>query len=730
MSSTTGTRSQEFKVRPLNGKPREDQQDTPRVLFSSDAIQSLRLSIGKPCFIWKPNGEYGAERRMGIAWNAAVSQNLGKTALQMWPSFKDVCGFKLEDKLSVAPAGELCVAKTVLLTEVESTVAALESHKEMWEVLAKYKLERANTVFEGMSLEFLSGDAPYKRRFVVSSISDDASTASLMKFDTSSSVKIIIKGEDIVTDEPKPRKDLKIAGIAGIDEALSKLNDFLRPFSQPWSPPLLYSKGIAIHGAAGTGKTYLVEKIVRDSQWSVFEVTEETKPNGLSAIFTNAVIAEPSIIVLDDLETMITPELSKSGVFAKSLLKEMRQLSYEKGSKARVVVIATAKTPSSFPQSLYTPGAFGERIVLPVPDSTARNQILQSIIAASDLEIDSAIIKDISERTHAYTGKDLRLLLEKACRIMQSRVYQRTPNEEPIKGDITHDDLERALLAVRPTAMHDVTLQPPKIRWDDIGGQEHTKRALKRAVEIPMKHPELLRRLGTTPKKGILLYGPPGCSKTLSAQAMATEAGFNFFAVKGAELLNMYVGESERAVRDIFARARAASPSIIFFDEIEAIGAKREARNSGVHVLTTLLNEMDGIETLEGVTVLAATNKPESLDLALLRPGRFDDLIYVSPPDLEGREAILKLRQRKMACAEDVDVTRLAQETDGYTGAEIVNICQVAADAVIDRCVALGEFENAVVQMNDLLDAIPKVKKQVTLAMVQKYKAWADGYDI
>jgi AAA family ATPase len=184
-----------------------------------------------------------------------------------------------------------------------------------------------------------------------------------------------------------------------------------------------------------------------------------------------------------------------------------------------------------------------------------------------------------------------------------------------------------------------------------------------------LQYPDFIKRVGGTPKKGLLLYGPPGCSKTLSAQAMATEIGFNFFAVKGAELLNMYVGESERAVREIFARARAASPSIIFFDEIESIGSKREkgGRTNGVNVLTTLLNEMDGIEALKGVTVLAATNQPEALDLALLRPGRFDDLLYVAPPDEKGREEILEVWRNKMDWAHDVDIPQLVEATDGYS---------------------------------------------------------------
>ena len=229
------------------------------------------------------------------------------------------------------------------------------------------------------------------------------------------------------------------------------------------------------------------------------------------------------------------------------------------------------------------------------------------------------------------------------------------------------------------------------------------------------------------PTKGLLLYGPPGCSKTLSAQAMATEAGFNFFAVKGAELLNMYVGESERAVRDIFSRARSASPSIIFFDEIDSIGSKRENGRSGgsVNVLTTLLNEMDGIETLKGVTVLAATNKPMNLDLALLRPGRFDELLYVAPPDFAGREAILKVRQQKMDFADDVDISALATLTAGYSGAELVSICEKAGAEVVEICKETGE--DVKIGMAHLVGAMKHVKKQITPEMVDSFQRWAAG---
>ena len=236
-----------------------------------------------------------------------------------------------------------------------------------------------------------------------------------------------------------------------------------------------------------------------------------------------------------------------------------------------------------------------------------------------------------------------------------------------------------------------------------------------------------MKRIGASAKKGLLLYGPPGCSKTLSAQAMATEVGFNFFAVKGAELLNMYVGESERAVRDVFARARAASPSIIFFDEIESIGSKRErgGRNNGVNVLTTLLNEMDGIEALKGVFVLAATNQPQTLDLALLRPGRFDKLLYVAPPDLAGREEIFRVRKRNMDLADDVDISELARLTEGYSGAELVGVCQSACDEVLEKCERMGD--ELQVHMDDFVNAVRTVKKQITPQLIEGYERWAAG---
>jgi AAA family ATPase len=301
------------------------------------------------------------------------------------------------------------------------------------------------------------------------------------------------------------------------------------------------------------------------------------------------------------------------------------------------------------------------------------------------------------------------------------------------------DEYERALLEVRPTAMKEVFLEKPNVRWSDIGGSGNVKETLDEVVEWPFKHPALMKELNVEPQKGILFYGPPGCSKTLTAKAIATSSGLNFIAVKGAELTSMYVGESERAVREVFRKARAAAPSIIFFDEIDSIASERDsAGTKGLNVLTTLLNEMDGIETLKGVLVLAATNKPEMLDPALLRPGRFDSLIYVAPPNEAARKEIFRIRTRAVPIAEDVDIDILADQTEGFSGAEVVNICSEAARATMRRCVAQGEAitgrvdgrdadENVKVSKEDFDAAMRNAVRRITPEMLESYENWKNG---
>lgn len=355
------------------------------------------------------------------------------------------------------------------------------------------------------------------------------------------------------------------------------------------------------------------------------------------------------------------------------------------------------------------------------------------------------VLAKLAERTHAYNGNDLDRLAGEASVVWCRRLDDLEDAGSLVTAEdqyLSAEDIRHALGKIGPSAMHDVNLKPPPVHWDDIGGQEEVKKSLQEAIALVTVPKDSLLQYTSDLPNGFLLYGPPGCSKTMAAQALATEADLNFFAVKGAELLNMYVGESERQIRQLFQRARDAAPSIIFFDEIDSIGGQRSGfgggggassgGSSGLNVLTTLLNEMQGFEKSESVLVLAATNRPQALDPALLRPGRFDKLIYVTPPDEAARAAIFRRFVAPRKVAADVDVEALASSTDGFSGAEIAKICSVAGLDAWRRDVLYaadqGEGEKAGIVMEDFQKAMNNTSRMITGDMLRGYEAWANAF--
>ncbi|KAI9745774.1 MAG: AAA+-type ATPase, partial [Candelina submexicana] len=458
-------------------------------------------------------------------------------------------------------------------------------------------------------------------------------------------------------------------------------------------------------------------------------------------VFTEALEYQPSLIIIDELQAIAgkTQSGSLQIDIASIIGSELDRL-----DDSRVLVVAATRRPNEIDESLRKRGRLRFEIDIPIPDTNARIEILKVLRGLSLLAADE-LSEGMGQRTHGFVGSDLEDLVEVAEEIAQdrheaqssssARLHEDTSQSQVDDADLGEDsdfqvrqeDFESALLRVRPSAMREVFLDSPKVRWNDIGGQEDVKETLRQLVEWPIRDAAHMAWLGISPKKGLLLYGPPGCSKTLTAQALATEAGLNFIAVKGAELLSMYVGESERAVREVFRKARAASPSIIFFDEIDAIGASREGggQGSGVNVLTTILNEMDGIEQLKGVLVLAATNKPEVLDPALMRPGRLGTALYVGPPDLAARTEILRIQSRKMKFGEDVDIDDLASRSEGYSGAEMVYVCEEAGSG------AMTEYEREGVKVKickrHFDSAVAKVPMQITREVRARYENWSVG---
>ena len=355
-------------------------------------------------------------------------------------------------------------------------------------------------------------------------------------------------------------------------------------------------------------------------------------------VFAEARKNQPAVVLMDEADA-IAPKRGEGdgneGRIVSTILMEMDGMSYgdsESAEVVKLVVVAATSRPNAIDQALRRPGRFDREVEIGTPNVDSRREILEILTRGVDFSNEQpkeATIEALAAKTHGFVGADLEAVVRMAFTSALKRLEQdhldlstltlndtlETHPQLLLRGE----DIDTALKDVRPTAMREIFLEPPKVRWSDIGGQEEVKQRLREAVEWPLTHPEVFSRLGGTPRKGLLLYGPPGCSKTLTAKALATEAGLNFMAVKGPELFNMYLGESERAVREVFRKARAASPSIIFFDEIDALSASREGGGRGgggggggkTNVLTTLLNEMDGIEDLKGVTILAATNRPE-----------------------------------------------------------------------------------------------------------------------
>ncbi|QSZ31039.1 hypothetical protein DSL72_000600 [Monilinia vaccinii-corymbosi] len=728
------TKILELKIRPYQAQSQErpDFKNVARVYVCTDVLLDLQVKSGETCYLWKSSeGEH--TRREAVVWLA--TEKLSRKVVQVSKAFQEACGFRLSDEvLNITGGGELGVAKEISIKDVgmfEGVMPELRGRVRIgWECILEDLFARAELIYPGMTFRDVSYRRE-KRTFTVLSI--DGSKSGVARYhDEVSSPKLAtiaeISGAEALAASSVEHKSLQVVDIAGIDQALGKLNKFLSNFNRQFDfPKLSRSPAVLLHGGSGTGKTFVLDKIASTEWGKVRKIDRKTKPSEVQKIFKDSKINQPSIIIIDNLESVVTKGGEPLVDITEAICEGLRELvkDHPPNSLPQVLVVAATSDILKIPASLRKRGMFTTAIALPIPDAAARKAILKSLDPPMCPDTRDEILDDFGERTHAYTPEDLARLLDEAQNFAQDRLD--TTENLPEQKFVITEDIEHALLEVRPSAMHDVTLRPPKVRWSDIGGQDKVKEAIQLAIETPLRHPEIMQDFGRSPTKGLLLYGPPGCSKTLTAQAVATEMDFNFFAVKGAELLSKYVGDSERAVRNIFARARAAAPSIIFFDEIESIGGKRDGKNSnnGVNVLTTLLNEMDGIESLKGVTILGATNKPQDLDLALLRPGRFDELIYVAPPDLAGREAILRARKRESTMGEDVDIAELARLTEGYSGAEMVRICEKAFDAAIERRKKKGTRDRAV--MEDFLGAIKTIKRQITTEMVEEFERWAKG---
>ncbi|KAK3487817.1 P-loop containing nucleoside triphosphate hydrolase protein [Neurospora hispaniola] len=791
-----GTKSLDFKVRKLqaNSTTEKDlaKKQPSRVYVNEEALLELTgskdggraITIEK---IDKNSSDDQPVRREATLWKSP--ERIDKASVQLYDAFRDACGYQAGVQVKVTiQEGKLPEAEEVVLEQIPpekagkdaETAASIDpSDLPGWEFFLAGRLSMIEHVHAGLTFKNLYARGP-QRSFVVASV-NGRPTGNARYLDGKTKVRIGAPSPAGQVDGV-PQGKLEVTGVRGLDAQTEKLNDLLSQFTDPWvfkGKPRY--RGIVIHGGHGTGKSMLLNTIAATGWGTVYRIQPKDKLADIQDMFQKARLEQPSIILIDQLERLIDKERNNRTSVIQALCEALDTLgadAQETGEIPKVAVVVTCLDyTTDVPEDLKDPGRLTGEVYLPLPDVDGRKEILASFNLRVAPEEEDVLLRSLSERTHAYNGKDLRRIVDEAEFIARTRINRAkktttpTSTEDVISLDdqppateevstllesmhlspsnasttttptsyFLASDYEEALRLVRPSAMHDVNLKPPPIHWSDIGGQASVKVSLRRAVRMSTEPVHVLSRFFARPPKGFLLYGPPGCSKTMAAQAMATESGLNFFAVKGAELLNMYVGESERAVRRLFQRAREVAPSMIFFDEIDSIAGQRAGfghggsstsggSSSGLNVLTTLLNEMDGFEALTGVVVLAATNRPQALDPALLRPGRFDELIYVSPPDQEARAAIFKkeAEKRQMLIGEE-EIERLATITDGFSGAEIKGICAVAGTRAYDRYLKLDSVaeDTAVgITMEDLEMAAKGMMRQITPEMIRGFEQW------
>jgi transitional endoplasmic reticulum ATPase len=558
-------------------------------------------------------------------------------------------------------------------------------------------------------------------------------------------VKIVEASSVQVLSEPTPEKKgialVTYEDIGGLRDEIQRIREMVE---LPLRHPELFQRlgiepprGVFLYGPPGCGKTLLAKAVANESDANFYVISGPeimSKFYGesearLREIFQKAQETAPSIIFIDELDAIAPKREEVTGEVERRVVAQLLSLMDGMGSRGNIIVIGATNRPNAIDPALRRPGRFDREVEIGVPDKEGRYEILQihtrNMPLAQDVDL-----KRLSEITHGYTGADLSALSrEAAMKALRRYMPEINLEEERVppaileKMVVNMDDFMNAYREVTPTAMREVYVEVPTVHWKDVGGLESVKSELVEAVEWPLKKPESFKRMGVHPPKGILLYGPPGCGKTLVARAVATESEANFISIKGPEIFSKWVGESEKAIREVFRKGRTAAPSIIFFDEIDAIIPRRGMgyADSGAseRVISQLLTEMDGIETLENVVVIAATNRPDMLDPAVLRPGRFDRLIYVPAPDPKTLEQIFKIYTSTMPLDKSVNVQELAKQAFGYSGADVEALCREAALNALRK-----DSEAKEVSMEDFSEAIEKIKSSITPDMETWYQSF------
>jgi len=689
-----------------------------KVRMDNDTMQNLGITAGDFVEI------HGKKMTVAIAW-PAYAEDQGQEIIRMDGLLRRNAGVALNEYVSVRKA-DVKEAQSIIFAPTDVRLSVDDEFISF--VRRRF-----------MDLPFIEGD------MTMLSIFGSAIPLVVTRTRPRGPVKIVEASSVQVLSEPTPEKKgipiVTYEDIGGLRDEIQRIREMVE---LPLRHPELFQRlgiepprGVFLYGPPGCGKTLLAKAVANESDANFYVISGPeimSKFYGesearLREIFQKAQETAPSIIFIDELDAIAPKREDVTGEVERRVVAQLLSLMDGMGARGNIIVIGATNRPNAIDPALRRPGRFDREVEIGVPDKEGRYEILQihtrNMPLAQDVDL-----KRLSEITHGYTGADVSALSrESAMKALRRYIPEINLEEERVPPSILEkmvvnmDDFMNAYREVTPTAMREVYVEVPTIHWKDVGGLDNVKSELMEAVEWPIKRPDSFKRMGINPPKGILLYGPPGCGKTLVARAVATESEANFISIKGPEIFSKWVGESEKAIREVFRKGRTAAPAIIFFDEIDSIVPRRGMgyADSGAteRVISQLLTEMDGIETLENVVVIAATNRPDILDPAVLRPGRFDRLIYVPAPDQKTLEQIFRIYTANMPLDKTVNVQELAKMATGYSGADVEALCREAAFNALRKNAEAKE-----VTADDFAAAVENIKPSITPDMETWYQSF------
>ncbi|MHA1485930.1 MAG: CDC48 family AAA ATPase [Promethearchaeota archaeon] len=676
-NNSNGKDNQKVSLRVQEAKKRDIGRNIARI--DQETMEKLDIKTGDIIAL------VGKKESAGIAW-PSYPQDSGLGIIRIDSRLKKNIGTSIDDTIQIRKVKTHSAQNIVL-----APISFKYKSNPRFETFVKRKLNNYPVAIE----DFIFISIGISREITFKVISMRPSGICTIKPET-----VLHISENITEDEERGADYVTYEDVGGLDREIQRVREMVElPLRHPSifkhlgiDPP----KGVLLRGPPGCGKTLLAKAVANESEayfisingpeiMSKFYGESEKK---LRKIFIEAEEKSPSIIFIDEIDAIAPKRETVTGEVERRVVAQLLALMDGLHSRGKVIVIGATNRPNSLDPALRRPGRFDREIEIKVPNEKGRREVFQ--IHTRSMPLDKKIsLKEYANITHGFVGADISAVCREAAMSALRRYLPQIDLDSELidpelleQIEVTKNDFEEALKEVMPSGIREVFVEIPNVNWDDIGGLEDLKQKLIESVDWPLSHPKIFKRMGINPPRGILLYGPPGCGKTLLARAVATETKANFISIKGPELLSKYVGESEKAIREIFRKAKMAAPCIIFFDEFDSIAPSRgrHTTDSGVSekVLSQFLTELDGLEVKKDIIVIAATNRPDILDPALIRPGRIDRILLVPAPDEEGREKILKIFTKDMPLAANIDLSELNKKLDGFTGADIETLCREA----------------------------------------------------